>query len=46
LDIRKKFFTKRVVGCWNRLPREAIMTPSLSEFKECLDDALNHLVLF
>jgi len=24
LDIRGKLFTKRVVKCWNRLPREAV----------------------
>ncbi|KAK4812728.1 hypothetical protein QYF61_015047 [Mycteria americana] len=44
LDIRKRFFTERVVGHWNRLPREAVTAPSLSEFKECLDDALSHMV--
>ena len=41
LDIRKRFFTERMVGHWNRLPREA---PSLSEFKEHLDDALSHMI--
>jgi len=39
LDFRKKFFTERVVGHWNRLLREVIMAPSLSEFKEHLDNA-------
>ncbi|KAK4827506.1 hypothetical protein QYF61_018806 [Mycteria americana] len=29
LDIRKHFFTKRVVKDWNRLPREVIDAPSL-----------------
>ncbi|KAK4817116.1 hypothetical protein QYF61_027979 [Mycteria americana] len=43
LDIRKKFFTKRVVGQWNRLPREVVMAPRLSEFKEHLDNALSHM---
>ncbi|KFQ00499.1 hypothetical protein N330_08865, partial [Leptosomus discolor] len=44
LDIRKRFFTERVVGHWNRLPREAVRAPSLSEFKERLDDALSYII--
>ncbi|KAK4831993.1 hypothetical protein QYF61_020376 [Mycteria americana] len=44
LDIRKRFFTERVVGLWNRLPREVVTAPSLSEFKEHRDDALSHMV--
>jgi len=44
LDIRKKSFTERVVGHWNRVPREVVTASSLSEFKECLDGALNHMV--
>ena len=40
LDIWKGFFTLRVVGHWNRLPREVIMALSLSELLACLDNAL------
>ena len=29
LDIRKKFFTVRVVRHWNRLPSEAVDAPSM-----------------
>jgi len=45
LDRRKKFFTKRVVRHWNRLPREAVEAPSLETFKARLDGALRNLGL-
>ncbi|KFR12927.1 hypothetical protein N306_05748, partial [Opisthocomus hoazin] len=44
LDIRKKFFTMRVVRHCNRLPREAVDAPSLAVFKARLDGALSSLV--
>ncbi|KFQ23310.1 hypothetical protein N332_10479, partial [Mesitornis unicolor] len=44
LDIRKKFFTVRVVRHWHRLPREAVDAPSLAVFKAKLDRALSNLV--
>ncbi|KFR15110.1 hypothetical protein N306_04253, partial [Opisthocomus hoazin] len=43
-DIRKKFFTMRVVRHWTRLPREAVAAPSLAVFKARLDRALSNLV--
>ena len=44
LDIRKKFFTVRVVRHWNTLPREIMDAPSLEVFKARLDGALRDLV--
>ncbi|KFR13875.1 hypothetical protein N306_00422, partial [Opisthocomus hoazin] len=44
LDIRKKFFTMRVVRHWHRLPRAAVNAPSLEMFKARLDEALSNLV--
>jgi len=44
LDIRKKFFTIRVVRPWHRLPREAVDAPSLAVFKARLGRALSNLV--
>ena len=44
LDIRRKFFTQRVVMHWNRLPKEAVDAPSLEAFKARLDVALGSLV--
>ncbi|KAK4823929.1 hypothetical protein QYF61_008315 [Mycteria americana] len=42
LDIRKKFFTTRVVRHWSRLPREAVDTPSLEVLKARLDGAFSN----
>jgi len=44
LDMRKKFFTVRVMRHGNRLPREAVDALSLKVFKDTLDGALSNLV--
>ena len=37
LDIRKKFFTIRVVRHWHRLPPEAVRAPSLAVLQARLE---------
>ncbi|KFR05839.1 hypothetical protein Y956_12475, partial [Nipponia nippon] len=43
LDLRKKFFTTRVVRPWHRLPGEAVDAPSLAALKARQDGALGSL---
>ena len=44
LDIRKNFFTERVVKHGTRLPRAVVESPSPEGFGKCVDVALQDMV--
>lgn len=44
--VRERFCTQRVVGHWDRLPRDVDTALRLPEFKKHLDSALRHVVWF
>ncbi|GAB0184727.1 hypothetical protein GRJ2_000938000 [Grus japonensis] len=44
LNMRKNFFTLRVMEHWNRLPREVVESPSLEIFQTRLDAILCNLL--
>ena len=40
LNLRKYFFTQRVVNDWNQLPEEAVNATTVTQFKTVIDPEL------
>lgn len=43
-ELRKRFFSQRVIDVWNKLPSEVVESDSVNSFKNRLDKVLNFIV--
>ena len=41
-DLRKNFFSVRIINIWNSLPQEVVSAPSINCFKNRLDNHWKH----
>ena len=44
LDVRRRFFSVRVVNCWNSLSPNTVVAETLESFKRCLYDDLGDVL--
>jgi len=41
LEVRKHFYSQKLIEAWNKLPDEVWKVDSVSKFKNCLDKWMN-----